>query len=493
MADNIRTTPPLRLRPNEHRAILFFGDLTMAVVSVFAAVETWKRYNLYNMALEVNNLVEKGIALVRAQQLVEESFVLKVPFWFYLLPIIWMILLVELYEPHVASSVRQTIRGIIIAALFGLIAYSLVFITRQDTNLPRVGVGAFLVYASSLTLAWRMVFIRIYKRTGQMRRILIIGAGKAGQTLAELYLSLRTRSFNLVGFVDDDEEKTGKFFYDLPVLGTSPRLLDLIDDYRISAVVVAINGEIQGTTFQTILDAQERGVDVTRMPILYEEMTGRVPIHHLESDWIIRSFVDGLNVSGFYELFKRVLDVLGGTVGMLILAVSLPFLALAILVDSGLPIFYSQNRYGRGRSIFKIYKFRSMHKKVSNPAMETMGAIENDPRVTRVGGFLRRFRLDELPQFWNILRGDMSLVGPRAELPKLVDEYQKQIPFYRARLLVKPGLTGWAQINYGYVSTLEETGIKLEYDLYYIKHRTFWMDVQIVLRTITTVLRRTGR
>jgi exopolysaccharide biosynthesis polyprenyl glycosylphosphotransferase len=461
----------------------------MAIVSVFAAIETWKRYNL---AAEVNSLLQRGISLVRAQQLAEEFFVLRVPFWFYLLPLIWLILLVELYEPHVAGSVRQTIRGIIIAALFGLIAYSLVFITRQDTNLPRVGVGAFLVFASSLTFAWRMVFIRIYKRTGQMRRILIIGAGKAGQTLAELYSSLRTRSFNFVGFVDDDEVKTGKTFYGLPVLGTSARMLDLIDSYRISAVVVAINGEIEGTTFQTILDAQERGADITRMPILYEEMTGRVPIHHLESDWIIRSFVDGLNISGFYELFKRLLDILGGLVGLLILAVAIPFLSLAIYIDSGLPIFYSQPRYGRGRSIFTIYKFRSMRKR-ANSYNDIGVTAENDPRITRVGRIIRKFRLDELPQFWNVLRGDMSLVGPRAEVPKLVDEYQKQIPFYRARLLVKPGLTGWAQINYGYVSTVEQTGVKLEYDLYYIKHRTLAMDVQIVLRTVTTVLRRTGR
>jgi lipopolysaccharide/colanic/teichoic acid biosynthesis glycosyltransferase len=120
-------------------------------------------------------------------------------------------------------------------------------------------------------------------------------------------------------------------------------------------------------------------------------------------------------------------------------------------------------------------------------------AAENDPRVTRVGNFLRKTRLDELPQFWTVLRGEMSLVGPRAERPELVAEYQKQIPYYRARLLVKPGLTGWAQINYGYVATVKETFVKLEYDLYYIKHRTLNMDFSIVLRTIGTVLRRTGR
>jgi len=489
MADNIRTSPALRLRPGEHQTILFIGDLLMAVASVFAAIEVWRRYNFL---AEVAGLIEKGFSQGASEKLVSEFVTINVPAWFYFLPIIWLVFLIELYDPHVAGSGRKTTRGIAVAALFGLIAFSLLFITRQDTNLPRVGVGAFLVFASILTLAWRMLFIRLYKRTGQLRRVLLIGAGKAGQTLAELYLSLGTRSFNLIGYIDDDEQKVGKLFYDLPVLGTSKQLLEIIDIHHVSDIVVAINGEIQGQTFQTILDAQETGVDVTRMPILYEEMTSRVPIHHLESDWIIRSFVDGLSVSGFYELFKRIMDILGGLVGLLILAIVLPFLAFAIYMDSGLPIFYSQPRYGRGRSIFTIYKFRTMRKK-SDTFQDSKTTVENDPRITRVGKFLRKTRIDEFPQFWNVLRGDMSLVGPRAEVPKLVDEYQKEIPFYRARLLVKPGLTGWAQINYGYVATIEETSIKLEYDLYYIKHRTLSMDFQIILRTIGTVLRRTGR
>jgi len=488
MAENIRTTP-LRLNPSEHRMVLFIGDLLTGVVSVFAAIEIWRRYNF---SVEVARLTESGFGLVRAQQLASEFVSLRVPFWFYLLPVIWMILLVELYEPHIAGSGRKTARGIAIAAFIGIAVYSLVFIVQQDTNLPRIGVGAFLFFASVVTLSWRMIFIRIYKRTGQLRRILLVGAGRAGQTLAELYVSLGTRSFNIIGYIDDDVEKVGQSFHKLPVLGTSRQLLDLIDVYRVSDIVVAIHGEIQGATFQIILDAQEKGVDVTRMPILYEEMTSRVPIHHLESDWIVRSFVDGLNVSGFYELFKRLIDILGGLIGMLILLIALPFLALAIYLDSGLPIFYTQPRLGRGRSIFTIYKFRSMRRKADLPK-NTKATSENDPRVTRVGKFMRATRIDEFPQFWNILRGDMSLVGPRAEVPNLVEEYQKQVPFYRARLLVKPGLTGWAQINYGYVATIEETSIKLEYDLYYIKHRTLTMDFQIILRTIGTVLRRTGR
>jgi exopolysaccharide biosynthesis polyprenyl glycosylphosphotransferase len=489
MADNIRTTP-LRLRPTEYRNILFLGDLLMAIASVFAALYTWRQYNFY---VRLQELLARGVQPARAEDQAQLFYNIEPQFWFYLLPIAWMLLLVELYEPHVASSGRKTVRGIALAAFIGLVAYSLVFIVQQNTpNLPRVGVGAFLLFAAILTLFWRVIFIRLYKSTGQRRRALLIGAGRSGQTLAELYHSLDGQSFNLLGFIDDDEQKWGKTICGLRVMGSSAQLLNLIDVHRISDVVIAINGEIHGTTFQTILDAQEHGVEIIRMPILYEEMTGRVPVHHLESDWIIRSFVDGLHVSGFYELTKRLLDILGGMVGILIFAITYPFLAVAVFIDSGMPIFYSQPRLGRGGLVFHIYKFRTMRQDAEADG-EARLALENDPRVTRVGSFLRRTRLDELPQFWNVLRGEMSLVGPRAERPELVAAFQKQIPFYRARLLVKPGLTGWAQINYGYVASVTETAVKLEYDLYYIKHRTLGMDFQIILRTIGTVFKGIGR
>ncbi len=488
MADNIRTTP-LRLRPTEYRNILFTGDLLMAIVALFSALYTWRQYNYY---VRLGELLARGVQRARAEDQALLFYDIEPQLWFYLLPVAWMLLLVELYEPHVASSGRRTLRGIALAAFLGLVAYSLVFIIQENTNLPRVGVGAFLFFASVLTLIWRMIFIRLYKSTGQRRRVLLIGAGRAGQTLAELYQAEATRSFNLIGFVDDDPQKMGTTICGLQVVGSSGHLLNLIDVYRISDVVIAINGTIQGTTFQTILDAQEKGVEVTRMPILYEEMTGRVPVHHLESDWIIRSFVDGLRVSGFYDLTKRILDIIGGALGLLMFAVTYPFIALAVYLDSGLPIFYVQPRLGRGGYRFNIYKYRTMRQDAEADGEARM-ALENDPRVTRVGNFLRKLRLDELPQFWNVLRGEMSLVGPRAERPELVAEFQKQIPFYRARLLVKPGLTGWAQINYGYVASVLETAVKIEYDLYYIKHRTLGMDFQILLRTIGTVLRRTGR
>jgi lipopolysaccharide/colanic/teichoic acid biosynthesis glycosyltransferase len=169
-----------------------------------------------------------------------------------------------------------------------------------------------------------------------------------------------------------------------------------------------------------------------------------------------------------------------------------PFIAIFTLLDSGFPVFYKQMRLGKGAKPYTIFKFRTMRNNAESDGIP-IPAAKNDPRITRVGNFLRRTRIDELPQFLNVLRGEMSIVGPRSERPELVVKYQKQVPFYRARLLVKPGITGWAQINFGYVSTVEDTIIKLEYDLYYIKHRSLITDISIILRTIGTVLGFRGR
>ena len=480
MADIYR--PSLRLRPSEQRAILLVGDFIASVSAMGGAIYFWYQYSLYK-------LMDSGLSQARAVRLI--SF--EVPLWFYILPLIWLLLMVESYDPHSAGNWRKTLRGIAVAPIVGLLAYSLLFTINLDPNsLPRIAVGAFLVLASFLTLGWRAIYIRLYTSSGLMRRVLIVGAGKAGHSLADIYRKLSPPPFILLGFIDDDMRKRNKSYFGFAVLGTSEHLLDIIEDYRVSDIVVAINGEIKGETFQTILDTQERGVEISRMQIMYEELTQRVPIEHLESDGVIRSFVDQVRVSGTYELAKRIMDILGGFVGTLVFMLLFPFIAFAILVESGFPIFYSQTRLGKGGSVFRIYKFRTM-KQDAEADGEAKAAVENDPRVTKVGNFLRKTRLDEMPQFLSVLQGEISLVGPRAERPELVAEYQKQIPFYRARLLVKPGLTGWAQINYGYVATIKETVVKLEYDLYYIKHRTLNMDMNIVLRTIGTVIRRTGR
>src|SRR5574340_1163684 len=326
----MRESPsPSRLRPCEQRSILLIGDLLASVGAMLASIYIWYQYSLYQ-------LIQSGMTQARAERLIE----VVVPFWFYLLPLAWLLLMVELYDPHTAGNWKKTYRGIFVAAVVGLLGYSLFFTIRVDPNsLPRIGVGAFLLLASVLTLLWRGTYIRIYTVTGMQRRMLIVGAGKAGQTLAEVYRTLNPPPFKIIGFIDDDAKKVGRAVMGFPIMASSDQLLKVIEDCKATDVVVAITGAMRGATFQIILDAQERGMEIIRMPTLYEEIAGRVPIHHLESDWMLRSFVDQARSSGFYDLAKRLLDIAGGLVGLSLMIISFPVTALAIMLDSGLPIF----------------------------------------------------------------------------------------------------------------------------------------------------------
>jgi len=482
MTEHSSRSITLRLGSLEQRVILFFGDLLASVIALAISLYIWKEYSWY--VLLATGITEKKAELI---------FSIEVQLWVYFLPLIWLVLLIEIYEPQNAANRKKTQRGIIIAATIGLLGYALFFITLKDpSSLPRIVIGVFLVFASLLTWFWRSIYIRLYTAQGLARRILIIGAGNAGVTLAKAYSELVPSPFRLVGYVDDDPDKIGSKIEGYRVLGSNKKLLKIIKEHNISDLVVAITGSMMGSTFQTILDVQESGVMVTRMPTMYEEITGRVPIHHLESDWLIRSFIDETRVSAFYELGKRIVDIIGSIVGIIIFLLTTPFVSLAIITETGFPIFYKQERLGKGGRNFMLYKFRTMIKD-AEPDGEARAAEVDDPRITRVGNFLRKTRLDEFPQFFNVLRGEISLVGPRAEREQLVAKYQKEIPFYRARLLVKPGISGWAQITSGYASSIFATALKLEYDLYYIKHRTVAMDITILLRTFTTVFGFKGR
>jgi len=394
---------------------------------------------------------------------------------------------VELYDVHRAGSPKETIKGISLATLVYTLIYLLIYFTSTPNSLPRRGVAMFIVLAAVFTLLWRLVYIRIFTAPHLLRRVLIVGAGNAGQTIIEVISKQWPPPFFTVGLVDDDPDKIGNKIGDFEVFGNSQNLLDIISEQEVTDLILAITGEMRGEMFQAILAAQEKGIQLTLMPQVYEEILGRVPIFLLEAEWIVRSFVEKSHTSSTYQLSKRLLDFTGGFVGTLLMLSLFPFISLAIILESGFPIFFTQERVGRGGQPYKIIKFRTMERDAEKDGKVRM-TEENDERVTKVGWFLRKTHLDELPQFINVLSGEMSLVGPRAERPQLVQHFQKHIPFYRARLLVKPGITGWAQINYGYAGTVKQTAVKLEYDLYYIEHRTLLMDISIILRTVGNVL-----
>lgn len=465
MAENRQNQKPLwRITTSERRFILFLGDLIIAAIALLFALYFWAMKDQW-MDFTWQFLRERP------------------PEWYYFMPFMWIGLLLELYDVRRASRRADTIKGIALTAGISTAIYLLIFFISEPRSLPRRGVAGFIVAATILTLLWRLLYIKIFTAPVFLRRVLIIGAGRAGKTLAEMILKMKPMPFTLIGFIDDDPSKRRKKIEGLSVLGNSTKLLDIIKEKQITDLIFSISGDMKPSLYSSIVAAKERGIEVTTMPVMYEEMLGRVPITLLADDWVLRSFVDRAHASGSYELFKRLFEVLVSIIGLLLLIPLFPIIALAILLDNGSPIIFRQERVGKNGKTFILYKFRSMYTDAEEDGVARL-AVENDERATRVGKFLRKSHLDELPQFINVIKGDISLVGPRAERPEMIEKFEKEIPFYRARLFVKPGASGWAQINYQYASSAEETRIKLEYDLYYIMHRSFFLDIMILVRTL---------
>lgn len=466
-------TTKFRLKPSELRFILVLGDFLAASIALLIALYIWASGDSwYHFSVEFLKY--------------------RAPAWFYLLPFIWLILLVDTYDSRKSANLRQTLRGISMVFLGSAIIYLVIYFAAEPNSLPRLGVAVFIVSATLLTLLWRLIYIRTFTSVSRQQRVLIVGAGKAGSALVEVISELDPPPFKLIGLIDDDPAKLGSNILGIPILGNHESMAEIIANQGITDLILAISNEMNHGMFQSILTAQEEGINLATMTDTYESLSGRVPTDLLESDWVVRAFLDRAPTSGFYRIAKRLLDLLLGLVGLVALALLFPLIALVILIDSGRPVIFTQKRLGRGGKPYMIYKFRTM-KSSSDMEKEALVTATNDPRITGIGKFLRKAHLDELPQIINVLRGEMSFVGPRSERVELVRVFQKEIPFYRARMLVKPGITGWAQIHQAYAETIAETATKLQYDLYYIEHASIWMDLNILLRTVGSVLGFKGR
>lgn len=462
-----------RLKSSDLRFILVLGDFLAAAIAlvialyIWAAGDSWYRFTV-------------------------EFLKYRAPAWFYLLPFIWIILLVDTYDTRKSANLRQTLRSLGVVFLVSVVIYLVIYFAVEPNSLPRLGVAVFIVSATLLTLLWRAIYVRTFTSVARQQRVLIVGAGKAGTALVEIISELDPPPFRLIGLIDDDPSKLGNNIQSFPILGNHESMAEIISNQGVTDLILAISNEMNHGMFQSILTAQEEGINLTTMTETYESLSGRVPIDLLESDWVVRAFLDRAPTSGFYRLAKRLMDLLLSLIGLVALVFLFPFLALIILIDSGRPIIFKQERLGRGGKPYTIYKLRTMKSK-SDMEKEALVTAPNDPRITRIGRLLRKTHMDELPQIINVLRGEMSFVGPRSERYELVRIFQKEVPFYRARMLVKPGITGWAQIHQAYAETIEETAVKLQYDLYYIEHASLWMDFNILLRTAGSVLGFKGR
>lgn len=493
LRDTFRLRPvPLlgRLQISERKLLLRAADIVVVLLSLIAAITAW---------VWIGGLTPTW-ALLRGQWL-----------WASILGATWVgwLILSDAHSLHVAARFPQAALRIFGGALAASFVYlALFFVSSRavytsgvaeilgalgvDRQPLRVAPALSIIFATALLLAWRGLYAWSLSGPLTRRRILILGAGRAGGAIARVIARTHYTYYEIVGFVDDDPAKQGAAVEGAPVLGGHEGLARLVERHGVDEVIVAISAEVRGTLFQALMDCHERGVHLVPMPLLYEELTGRIAVEHVGSQWYIALPLQPTRARTANLFFKRSFDVATGLLLGALLVLLFPLIALAIALDSPGPVLYVQERVGLHGRRFRVWKFRSMRQD-AEASGEAQWAASNDGRITRVGRFLRRARLDELPQAWNVLRGEMSVVGPRPERPAFVEQLQHQIPFYRTRLAAKPGLTGWAQINMGYSGTVEDTLLKLQYDLFYLKHQSLLFDMLIVARTISVVLRMKGQ
>lgn len=354
-----------------------------------------------------------------------------------------------------------------------------------------IGRGVF-VLASLLTVGlvagWRMAFEWLSLKV-PAERLLIVGTGDAAVALAHEFDARRGQlGVELVGFVDAEGTRVGDPLID--VVGTVAEIPQIVQDRRVDRVVVSLADARGKLSMDKLLEMKlNHGVRFDHLASVYEQYTGKIAVENLRPSWLI--FSEGFSQSRVVTGAKRAIDTVAAAVALVVAAPIMLIVALATRYSSPGPVIYNQQRVGKDGKVFTIHKFRSMRA----DAEATTGAVwssAGDPRVTPVGRFLRRTRLDELPQLWNILRGEMSIVGPRPERPEFVARLTEEIPFYGQRHVVRPGLTGWAQIRHQYGSTDEDALQKLQFDLYYIKHLSIGFDLFIVIETVKTVLMRRG-
>lgn len=474
MSENFSPTGRRRLQLNisERRTLLKLGDALAVVFAVLGALRIW--------------------AFV-ADEPFQGEFLLRNSGWFPLLIALWIVLASanDFYDLRVSGQFDQTLWRLFRIEFFLLVIYLIIFFLSPRDTLPRLFIFYYSIGSFILISLWRVVFwLPVMRRLGLKRRVVIVGAGWAARTIVEALREQASDEYEVMGLIANfDPQDT--LTHEVKILGGGWRLLEVVEREKISEIVLAYGAQLPGDVFQGVMDCYERGYTIIPMPLLYEQITGRVPIEHVGlDDWKIILPAISSSIFNPFVPIKRLMDIMFSLIGLAFFALLLPFIGLAIRLDSPGPIFFTQERLGKGGKIFKMLKLRSM---VLDAEREgPRWATEGDVRVTRVGRWLRKTRLDELPQFVNILRGDMSLVGPRAERDFFVNQLSEEIPFYRTRLVVRPGATGWAQIRHPYGNTVEDALIKLQYDLYYIRHQSLALDLLILIRTIGKMLSLTG-
>jgi len=386
--------------------------------------------------------------------------------------------LFDLYEPTQWDAKGELyFRLLLVPGLLALaIAVIAYFFPHVLLGKHAVVLGLLLVTIA--LFAWRMAYAWLSQSPYLRERVYVLGAGERAQRLINGLRSRAELGIEVAGWSGNVE---GAFTRE----AIASHLMELISEHRVHRVIVAMDDRRGTLPVMEMLQLRLNGLKIEEATSWLEKISGRIEVDNLYPSWLI--FADGFRFSSGFMLLRRIIAILASGVLLLVALPILPFVVLAIRLDSAGPVLYRQKRVGLGGKVFYCFKFRTMRQDAEVDRGATW-ATDDDPRITRVGKFLRTSRIDEIPQLWCVLKGDMGFVGPRPERPEFVDWLAQEIPFYGVRNAVRPGITGWAQVRYKYGNTVEDSKEKLQYDLYYIKNMSLGLDIMIMFQTIKIVL-----
>lgn len=395
----------------------------------------------------------------------------------------FMMFALGLYNKEYVRDMGDVLTRILVSFILGIPVLALLFYLIPDVVIWRSALAIAFVVAVIGLMCVRWCYLKIADMNALKRRVLVIGAGKRAAKLAELEASPRSTGFKCVGFLplgraDPAVEESAT----LP-LGTNTT--DFVVENDVEEIVVAVDERRGGIPMDDLLECRLQGISVTEYSDFWERETGKMDLDALHPSWLIYS--DGFIGGWFQVASKRIFDLAASAV---LLVASFPVLvvtAFLVKITSKGSVFYRQERVGFYGKPFVLYKFRSMRTDAEEDGIPKW-ADENDARITAIGGFIRKTRIDEIPQIFNVLKGEMSFIGPRPERPYFVKELSKKIPYYFERHRVKPGISGWAQLNYPYGASIEDAREKFQYDLYYIKNYSLFLDFIILVQTIRVIL-----
>lgn len=450
-----------------HRAVFFLTEGFLVFVSLFLAVAARFSFDLNNV-LEYEFLIPK-ILVVAAICLL-------------------CLYYSDLYEDDQIQFRREIVLKILQAlGVASLIVFAIYYLYPS----LQLGRGIFLITLAVLPFVlviWRLLY-SYYRCRFFRTKVLIIGTDTMGKSLAQELIQRPELGYEVVGFIDEDPGKIGMKVVNPGVIGSYDCLQEVMTNYRVKHVIVALDDRRGRLPVETLLTSKLRGVRIEDGVSFYERVSGKIVVEQLRPSWVI--FGKGFRKNRFIRLSKRLMDLGCATLGLLLTGPVFLLLSILIKLTSPGPVFYKQERAGEGDRIFTLIKFRSMDveaEQMTGPVW----AQDPDPRVTPIGSVMRRFRLDEIPQMINVLKGEMSFVGPRPERPAFVKTLRERIPYYDLRFSVKPGITGWAQVRYHYGGTIGGTLEKLQYEIYYIKNMSLILDLFILLETIKVVIFQKG-